>query len=397
MAVSSPVRAPAALRDRLRGVLGAVLASRLLVWLVAMPVALVADYSFWRERSDPTNMTGKLGDVGEILGAPAFRWDSVYYVQIAQDGYTQLKQAGFFPLYPYVVGIVDTVTRSTVVAGVLVSLVGFAAGLWLFERLAILETGREDVARWAVWLLALFPASLFFSAVYTEGLFLLLSVGAFLAARRGTWWAAGLLGGLAAMTRNVGVMLLVPLVLLYLWGPREDRPGERGRFPIRADILWLALVPLGTALVAGLMWHEFDDAFTAWNSQNTYFHRSFEGPFSGVWLGIAKAFEQTTDLEKWGNVAVALGAIGGSIAMLWRLPLAYGLYALAVLAPSLSTPNDVGPLNGTIRYVAVVFPLFLWLALVLESRPRLRWACVAAFVLGLAYCSAAFATWRFVA
>jgi hypothetical protein len=192
-------------------------------------------------------------------------------------------------------------------------------------------------------------------------------------------------------------MLLVPLLVLYLYGPREDRPGERGRFPVRPDILWLALVPLGTALVAGLMWIEFDDAFTAWNSQETYFNREFKGPFSGIPLGIKDAIEQTTDLEKWGNVAVALAAVGGAVAMLWRLPIAYGLYALASLAPSMSTPNDAGPLNATIRYVAIVFPLFLFLALLLDGRPRLRLACAVAFALGLAYCSAEFATWRFVA
>src|SRR3954467_2623401 len=127
----------------------------------------------------------------------------------------------------------------------LLSLVAFAAALVRFDRLTVLETGDALVARRAVWLLALFPASLFFSAVYTEALFLLLSVGSFYAARQGRWAWAGVLGGAAAMTRNVGVMLLVPLALLYLNGPREDRPGERGRFPVRAHVAWLALAPLG--------------------------------------------------------------------------------------------------------------------------------------------------------
>src|SRR5207244_3847982 len=136
-------------------------------------------------------------------------WDSVYYVQIAQDGYTNAKQAGFFPLYPHVIGVLG----APIITGVLLSLVAFAAALVLFDRLAVLETGSALVARRSVWLLALFPASLFFSAVYTEGLFLALSVGAFLAARSGRWAWAGILGGLTAATRNVGVVLLVPLVV----------------------------------------------------------------------------------------------------------------------------------------------------------------------------------------
>ena len=72
----------------------------------------------------------------------------------------------------------------------LLSLAAFVVGLLLFGRLAELEAGPE-VAKHAMWLLALFPASLFFSAVYTEALFLLLSVGAFLAARAGALGVGG--------------------------------------------------------------------------------------------------------------------------------------------------------------------------------------------------------------
>src|SRR5207302_5745906 len=169
------------------------------------------------------------------------------------------------------------------------------AALALFGRRARLETGRASIARRSVWLLALFPASLFFSAVYTEALFLALSVGAFLAARRGRWWLAGLLGGLAAATRNVGVTLLVPLIILAFWGPREDRPpdrpvgGWRPRYRPPPELLWLALVPVGCAAGAVYLQHRFHDPLTAWTSQESYFGRRFEGPFSGIVLGFTKA------------------------------------------------------------------------------------------------------------
>src|SRR3954453_816748 len=286
----------------LRTAAWAVLASRRIVWAAAVPAQLILGNSFWRSHADPANLTARMGSVGELLGAPVMRWDSVYYLQIATDGYTQRKQAGFFPLYPLLMSVVDEVTGSAGIAGVLISLAAFVAALVLFERLAVLETGSTPIARRAVWLLALFPASLFFSAVYTEALFLLLSVGSFYAARQGRWAWAGVLGGLAAMTRNVGVMLLIPLVLLYLWGPREDRPGERGRFPLRADALWLGLVPLGCAAVAALMWDRFDDPLTAWTPQESYFGREFKGPFSGVVLGAVKPVQD-----------LAAGHLGGCV------------------------------------------------------------------------------------
>ena len=409
MAVTTPApRLRAALRppERVRDALWALLASRAIVWAVSIPAVLHFGYASWRARADPTDITATLGGVGHVAGAPVMRWDSVYYVQIAQDGYTQLKQAGFFPLYPLLISILDDVVGSAIVAGFLISLVSFAIGLVLFDRLALLETGRAAVARRSVWLLALFPASLFFSAVYTEALFLALSVGSFLAARRGRWWLAGLLGGFAAATRNVGVMLLVPLLILYFLGPREDRPPERAgriRYRARPDLLWLGLVPVGCAAVALYMNHRFGDPLTAWTSQESYFGRHFEGPFSGLWLGFWKAL---TDLghgmlgsavNKGALFVVCAGALAIAVASFKRLPAAYGAYAIAALAPALSTPRDIGPLNGSIRYVAVVFPVFLWLGMVLEGRRRLTWLVGAGFTLGLAYCSVRFATWRWVA
>src|SRR3954467_13093436 len=384
VAASTPARSSLSLRAPrgLRDAAWAVLVTRLIVWGAAVPAQLILGNSFWRGRADPTNLTAQMGSVGGVVGAPVMRWDSVYYVQIAQDGYTQLKQAGFFPLYPLLMSILDDVAGPPIVAVFLISLVCFAIGLALFDRLALLETGRAVVARRSVWLLALFPASLFFSAVYTEALFLALSVGAFLAARQGRWWLAGLLGGLAAATRNVGVMLLVPLVILYLWGPREDRPPDRAgrtRYKVGADALWLALVPLGCAAVALYMQHKFDDPLTAWTSQESYFGRHFEGPFSGIWLGFWKAL---TDLghgflgsavNKGALFVVCAGALAIAVASFKRLPAAYGAYSIAALAPALSTPRDIGPLNGSIRYVAVVFPIFLWLGLALGGPRRPTW------------------------
>ena len=385
--------------EGLRAALVPLLVSRAIVWLAGVPAMLALGYSSWRESADPGNLTAQLGNVGEVLGAPVMRWDSVYYVQIANDGYTSAKQAGFFPLYPPLIGLVG----APVVTGVLVSLIAFAVALVLFDRLSVLETGSGPVARRAVWLLALFPASLFFSAVYTEALFLALSVGSFYAARQGRWAWAGILGGLAAMTRNVGVMLLVPLVVLYLWGPREDRPGERGRFPVRANALWLGLVPLGCAAVAALMWDRFDDPFTAWTSQESYFGRQFKGPFSGVVLGAIKPLQDLAAghlggfVNKGALFVVCAGALAIAVASFKRLPAAYGAYAIAALAPALSTPRDIGPLNGSIRYVAVVFPLFLWLGLALERRRTAYLVLCGVFAVGLAYCSVRFATWRWVA
>ena len=410
---------PRALRSpAVRVGLAAFLGSRAIVWLVGMSAFLLVPLSGW-QHTDPTGLTRHLGAVGEVLGAPAVRWDSSYYVFTAQHGYEALGQTAFFPFYPLVMRAVATVTYSEVVAGVLVSLVSFAVALVLLHRLADIDFGPA-VARRTVWLIALFPASVFFSAVYTEGLFLALSVGAVYAARRGSWAWAGALGGMAALTRNTGVLIGVAVLLMYLYGPRADKPSTtlkgvrplaerlRPRYRLRADALWLLLIPAGLVVFAVYTWIVYDSPFASYDAQ-AIFHREFLGPFSALWyggrdvgqaigdlLGISNGEGIGASLRTLALAGAVVGALIATVGALRRLPVAYGAYALAALLPPLSTPWPDHPLWSTPRFIAVLFPLFLWLALVLRNR---RWYLVfcVAFALGLAYCSARFSAWYWVA
>ena len=396
----------------LRDGLAAFFASRTLVWLVGIASFELVPLSGWA-KTDPTALTQHLGAVGEILGAPAVRWDSSYYVFTAQHGYEALGQTAFFPFYPMVMRAVATITYSEVVAGVLVSLTSFAIALVILHRLAALDFGA-DVARRTVWLVALFPAAVFFSAIYTEALFLVLSVGAVYAARKGSWAWAGALGGMAALTRNTGVLIGVAVLLLYLYGPRADRPPGRAgarcapRYRLRADALWILLIPAGLAAFAVYTWIVYDTPFASYDAQ-AIFHREFLGPFSALWyggrdvgiavgdlLGIANGDGIGASLRTLALAGTVVGALVATVGALRRLPIAYGAYALAALLPPLSTPWPDHPLWSTPRFIAVLFPCFLWLALVLRDR---RWYLVVSvtFALGLAYVSARFSAWYWVA
>jgi len=111
----------------------------------------------------------------------------------------------------------------------------------------------ESLADNTVTLIAFCPTAFFFSAVYTEGLYLLLSVGCILLARRGRWLWAGVLGGLAAASRNSGVVLLVPFLLLFLYGPRRICPSRR-RAGRRRDTEAGAVCCPGTVCVPRSSW-----------------------------------------------------------------------------------------------------------------------------------------------
>ncbi|HYM44671.1 MAG TPA: mannosyltransferase family protein [Solirubrobacteraceae bacterium] len=208
--------------------------SRLLVWVAGAGTVAALGFGPVRNAFDPGVMRG-FGWLGDLLAAPAARWDASWYLVIAHYGYrpelgsfTSARDA-FFPLYPLGLRALSDLGLQAVLAGVVFSLAALALALYGIHRLTALELGGSgrpgagDVARLAVLLTALAPMAFYFSAVYSESLYLALSVGVFLCARQGRWARAGALGALAAATRSTGVVLLAPALMLYLYGPREDR------------------------------------------------------------------------------------------------------------------------------------------------------------------------------
>jgi hypothetical protein len=405
--------------------------SRLVVFLSGVFAVLLFGVSAGGEVNDPHGLTRPFGFFGNLLVAPFARWDSSWYLLIAERGYGHdPERAEFFPLYPLITRVVGHIVSSYLLAGVIVSFVCFAIALVLLYRLVELERDGET-ARITLLLISFCPTAVFFSAVYTESLFLALSVGAFLRARRGRWASACLLGGLASFARNSGVVLVLPILLLYLYGPREDRAPDRPpaanwwqrllpRYTIGVDVGWIVLVPAGLLLfmvgLAARPGFSFSSAFDA----KKYWLHYYAGPFGGVYHGAVAAWDGIRQivhgpappvffkpaigffdpLSIAGQNLVLFGflilGIVGLVGAFRRLPFAYGAYALAAMAVPLTYPVTWQPLGGLSRYEAVLFPLFMWGALWVRRR-NITTASVAALAVFLGLFTAEFATWRFVA
>lgn len=388
---------------------------------------------------DPLRLTAPFGHFGNLLVSPFARWDSVWYLTIAHSGYGhQLARAEFFPLYPLSIRWVGAVVGSDLVAGLVISWVAFGVALALLYRLAALELGSE-AARACVWLIAFCPMAWAFSAVYTESLFLALSLGCLLRARAGSWGWAGVLGALAAATRSEGLTLLVPLVVIFLYGPRLDRlPRPRPaagaerwpagwvrgrlltlapRFPVTRELAWVLLVPAGFgAFVLGLALSS-GHGLAPLHAHGLWF-RHFAGPFGGIWDGAVAAWDGLRQVVHGPTPPVYFPVAGGNplvvaeqnlvlfvflvgillalAGTIRRLPVAYGAYAVVALAPPLSYPVTPQPLQSIPRYAAVVFPLFMWGGWWV-SRRRITLPAVAVMAALLGVFTAEFTTWRFVA
>jgi hypothetical protein len=270
------------------------------------------------------------------------------------------------------------------------------------------------------------PMAFFFSAVYSESLYLALSVGVFWCARQGRWVWVGVLGALAAATRSTGLVLALPALMLYLYGPRQDRPADFTararslwpRYRPRGDILWLALLPAGLAVYLGYLALAGGDALSPFHVQQVW-GRHFAGPYLGAWDGIKAGFDglrQLVSLQRHpvyfaiaaGDPFVTAGhnllllaflaaAVVATVGVLRLLPLAYGAYVIAALALPLSYPVRAQPLMSLPRFLVVLFPLAMWLAAWLAVRPRAQRPALVASAALMALFAAQFATWHWVA
>src|SRR4051812_49256534 len=282
-------RRVASVRDSeaLRAAVRIGLSSRAAVLVVAVFAALSfgpASGGLARENALKFDEPALTHAIADPVLAPLARWDSVWYLRIADGGDgDDPSRAAFFPLYPLLVRGLGTAFGGShaglLVAAFLVSLAAFLGALVLLYRLTELELGRR-LARPTLLLLAVFPAAVYFGAPYSESLFLMLAVGAFYAARTGRWAWAGACAGLASGTRSAGLLLVLPLALIW-WQSRPRRVG---------DAAWLLWAPAGIAVYAAWLGLVEGDALRFLDVQEAW-SRELTVPLTGAWDGVVAAVD----------------------------------------------------------------------------------------------------------
>jgi Mannosyltransferase (PIG-V) len=359
------------------------------------------------------------GELLDLIFSPLAKWDAQHYLAIALYGYGEGEAAAhinpaFFPMFPELVRVLSGFGTSpglTLIISYAVPLSCFFGALVLIHRLAAVELGERH-ARSALMLFSFFPAAFFFGIPYTESLFVLLAAGAFLAARTGNWPLAGIALALASATRAPGLLLVLPVALFYLYGPRADRApgirtGLRPRYPVQVDAAWLLLAPVGLLAFSAYLQLRFHDAL-AWQHAQVMFGRHTIDPLSGLWAGISEAGTsiglifsggyRVPIVDHWNLIQAAFFAFAvvGGVALLRMLPVAYGAWVLASLLSMLVSQPPVSPLWSAPRFVAVLFPLFFWLATLCDRR-RVTTTVTAVFAAGMGAFVVQFTLWSFVA
>ena len=298
-------------------------------------------------------------------------WDAIAYLDIAASGYPPRLDYldAFLPGFPLLVRGVSYIARDLVLSAWLVTLVAEAVALSFIYRLVQQERERTS-ARFSVWLVALAPTALFFTAPFTESPYIAATAAALFYARRGRDGAALAAATVAACFRFTALALLPALLL--------ERVRRERRLSARHASVLIILLPL--AAYCAYMYARTGDALAIGHAEQL---PSFGQSPAPPWQGLAATWNTLTtavDGETRSVFAreVAFGLLGAVLcAAMWlrrRIPRSFALYCTIAWLMTAS----VSFWRSEARYVLALFPAVLLVADLTRRLPMMRAATVVA-------------------
>lgn len=319
-------------------------------------------------------------------------WDAEWYINIAKEGYHAEKKTGellsvnFFPLYPALVRDLHFLVRDYWLAGYLVSnacLVGATVLLWKIAR----RDNPAAVADRAVLLFLFNPVAFFYSAAYTESLFLLLLLGlAWFAAER-KWLHAGVCGTLIGLSRPVGIVAVVLIAAEFI-APHLARHRDTEDKPSWPDpgaaafLISLVLGASGLAAYCAYLDYHFGDPLAFARAASSHWHHYLRTPWFSFFDPKFGIF-----YRRWLQGAAVVGLLLLALGFYLRVRRTWLVLTAAFLLVYLSTAH----LESMPRYLSVLFPFYL-----IAARAGARWPLLEPVILAVSVMLLAFSTILFV-
>jgi len=338
------------------------------------------------------------------------RFDAGWYAGIALEGYyfqgrfDRQQNVAFFPAFPLLMRVAgyplgafapgvpkDRRLGRLLWAGVIISLGAFAWAavyLWRLARDTIGEARATD----AVALLAAYPFAVFFSAAYTESLFLLGTVAAIYHFRRHELVAAAAWGLLVGCTRPNGCFLSIVLALLIFEKLPFSEITKSLNHQVTKSVAAAAAPGVGMLIYSAYV-HHLTGSWFGWARLHEAWGRSYEGL-----APVARAYGWITDeglLHVIEGVPYdTLNSLGliFALLLLWPVVRKLGVAYAALVLVNVLPPMLAGGVLSMGRMTATLFPLFL--ALAASVSPRAVTPLITAFAIGQGLAAALFFTWR---
>lgn len=320
------------------------------------------------------------------------RWDALWYLKIAQHGYTSVTALAFFPTYPMLIRGVHLATGLPFDVSALVLSNAMCLGFLFVFWALVSEYFPESIRSRALWAALAFPTAFFLSAAYTESTFLFLSVMVFWLARRRQFWWAGVFAIGATLTRNEGVFTVIPILWQYY---------QAYGFRWRWQILSCLTIPLAMAGFMWFQWQHFGNPLAFLDSQSAW-GRHITWPWVGPWLAIGRIWHgsslQSSTVLSMIDLFSAVFSAAIWVYSRKRLPVDWMIYWAVLLVVDVSAPSPYGrsPLLSMSRLIVILFPTYVGLGILMEN-PTWRRLGNWIFPLVQAVFFTIFATWHWIA
>jgi 4-amino-4-deoxy-L-arabinose transferase-like glycosyltransferase len=332
---------------------------------------VVAAEAVWA-RLNNEEPAGGLSGLVEVLS----NWDGHWYMEVARNGYPHHimpnvtyfvsdARAAFFPLYPRVVHLFDTVVPGGPVSIALFLNVVLGAAFVLLSGLIARRLFDVKTAQKAMILVAFFPGSFVLSWAYSEAMLLTLAALCFLALHRHMWLLAGILAAFGTAARPNGLALVAACAVAALIAIKQDREWKALIAPL--------LAPLGFIGFMVFLRHHTGEDLAWFRVQREAWK---EGTSFGA-TAVTRTFDffvnPTSSPTSLLTAASMLALIVGIVAVWkYRIPYMYIAYSAVIIALML-LPATV---TARPRFLFTAFPLLFPVARMLRDDDEKWWPIV---------------------
>lgn len=338
-----------------------------ILWRLGILIFTILSY-FWLPYQKDFNRGGEFLTLKGIYQSST-NFDGEYYVKIAQQGYKDLYSEAFFPLYPLLIRFFSFNLLPEELVGIVISNVFIFLSLKIFVTLSKKIVGNL-ASNYALLALIAFPSAFYFVNIYTESLFLFLSLMCFWQLEEKKYFKAGLMCMLATACRLNGVFLFLAFLVKWI--------EEKRYLKLRTeDLVGIIIAPLGLLSYMTYLYEKFSDPFYFSTVQKYFGANRITENFVVFPQVVYRYLKMLVSLDVASPTYFVvttefLIAIMFLFLLLYswkKIPTHYFVFYLF----SYLTPTLTGTFSSMPRYVLVIFPAFMMIGLLIKKHQKFKY------------------------
>ncbi|EEZ41312.1 hypothetical protein [Photobacterium damselae] len=344
------------------------------IWLTILFAAIVSRIVFYALGlwGVDSFVTGKYAE--QPVWQTICRFDCVWFYRIIHDGYDLFPQWlsqnnaanwAFMPLQPFLgwvfshLAFFDDPIDNARFGLILVSNIAFVISLPLVVMTLKQLKFSENTQYTAIWLLCFSPYTVYSMAGYTEPLFIVFVTAVFLFSYRQQWLWVAVFGLLAAITRNLGVFLVFPVLIIAIQHYGLDTFYRFKTQSVKV-IAAIWIIPFGFFSYMTYLYFHTGDALAFGHIQIAW-GRQLTNPIHWIIYGF------NTGGPKLYLAIASLLAFALNLYLVFNKKYPEALFMFICLVLPLSSS-----LNAMPRYLFGLYPTFLGLAMIVERYPSVK-------------------------